>query len=157
MSLDPDQVAERAGDHAWDWFALHAAQRMQSFNYFLVATAFLFAAYANLFEKHPDASTVVALMGAWLGFWFNLIDHRSRQLLKAGERALAVSEERLATLANMDEIELVKAVERPVGRFDPTYGKSISFIQISVIIVFLAAAAYAIHAWAPWAGPAPIL
>jgi len=24
--------------HAWDWFALHASQRMQTFNFLLVAT-----------------------------------------------------------------------------------------------------------------------
>ena len=41
---DPDEIAKQAREHAWNWFALHATQRMQAFNFFVVATAFLIAA-----------------------------------------------------------------------------------------------------------------
>jgi hypothetical protein len=37
---------------------------MQTFNFFLVATAFLIAAYASLLEKHPFAAVAVALVGS---------------------------------------------------------------------------------------------
>ena len=36
---DPDEIAKQAREHAWNWFALHATQRMQAFNFFMVATA----------------------------------------------------------------------------------------------------------------------
>src|SRR5882757_915360 len=36
---------DRGLDHAWQWFTLHATQRMQAVNFFLVATAFLSTAY----------------------------------------------------------------------------------------------------------------
>jgi len=42
---DPDEIAKQAREHAWNWFALHATQRLQAFNFFVVATAFLIAAY----------------------------------------------------------------------------------------------------------------
>jgi hypothetical protein len=96
---DPSDIAKQAREHAWDWFALHAAQRMQTFNFFLVATAFLIAGYASLLEKHRWAAFGVALLGAWLAFWFNRLDTRSRQLVKAGERALAVLQAQLAATA----------------------------------------------------------
>jgi hypothetical protein len=99
MPLDPDEIAKQARDHAWNWFALHAAQRMQTFNFFLVATALLVAAYATLLEKHRDAACVVAVLGAWLSLWFNRVDYRNRQLVKAGERALSISEAQLAARA----------------------------------------------------------
>src|SRR5207302_790594 len=67
---DPDEMAKQAREHAWNWFALHAAQRMQTFNFFIVATAFLIAAYASLLEKHPGAAAVLAAVGAWIAFWF---------------------------------------------------------------------------------------
>jgi hypothetical protein len=37
---DPDEIAKQAREHAWNWFALHATQRMQAFNFFVVATAY---------------------------------------------------------------------------------------------------------------------
>ena len=78
-----DRVRKQGRDYAWNWFALHAAQRMQTFNFFLVATAFLIAGYASLLEKHRGAAFGVALLGAWLTFWFHRLDTRSRQLVKA--------------------------------------------------------------------------
>ena len=76
---------KEARNHAWSWFALHANQRMQTFNYFLIATAFLFAAYGALLDKNRVAAVGVAILGAWLSFWFNRLDRRTRQLVNAGE------------------------------------------------------------------------
>jgi len=89
---DPVEIAKQAREHAWNWFALHATQRMQAFNFFVVATAFLIAAYASLLDKEPAAAAVLATIGAWLAFWFNRLDARSRQLVEAGEDALRVSQ-----------------------------------------------------------------
>ena len=35
-----EQTDKIAFDYAWNWFALHAGQRMQSVNFFLVAASF---------------------------------------------------------------------------------------------------------------------
>jgi hypothetical protein len=92
---DPNEIAKQAREHAWNWFALHATQRMQAFNFFVVATAFL------------------ALVGAWLTFWFNRLDARSYQLVEAGEDALRVSQARLARLADNQSLMILDAVDEP--------------------------------------------
>jgi hypothetical protein len=58
---------------------------MQTFNFFLVVVGFLVAAYASLLEKRRAGAVAVSLLGAWLSFWFNRIDYRTRQLVKASE------------------------------------------------------------------------
>jgi hypothetical protein len=46
---------------------------MQTFNFFLVATAFLIAAYASLIEKHRLAAFALAGVGAWLSVAFQVV------------------------------------------------------------------------------------
>jgi hypothetical protein len=64
--MNADEI--KALDHAWNWFSLHAAQRMQTFNFFLVAIAFLVAAYASLLDKSHWAAAFIAAAAAWLAF-----------------------------------------------------------------------------------------
>jgi hypothetical protein len=137
---EPDKEAR---EYAWNWFDLHSAQRMQTFNFFLVATAFLIAAYASLLEKHRAAAVGVALVGAWVAFWFNRLDCRTRQLVKAGERALVVSETRLAEYANLPHVKILEAVEKPIPG-SSSYRRVVSVIQWTIVWVFLVAAAYAV-------------
>jgi hypothetical protein len=145
---DLNDVAKQAREHAWNWFALHATQRMQTFNFFLVATAFLAAGYASLLEKHRGAAFGVALLGAWLTFWFNRLDIRTRQLIKAGERALAALEAQLAATTNMDDLKIVEAVEQPeAGTF--SYRRVIKVIQWTLIAIFLLGAGYAVFGGGP--------
>jgi hypothetical protein len=66
-----------------------------------------------LLEKHRIAAIVVAFVGAWISFWFNQLDARTRQLVSAGETALNVSGARLADLANIPSLKIVEAVEQP--------------------------------------------
>ena len=63
-SLEPNDAASARRVHAWNWFVLHSGQRMQAFNFFLVATAFLIAGYVSLLEKNRWAAFGVALLGA---------------------------------------------------------------------------------------------
>ncbi len=56
---------KQAFDHAWNWFSLHAGQRMQSFNFFLIATAFLFAAYGSTLDKDPRVAAMIGLCDRW--------------------------------------------------------------------------------------------
>lgn len=144
MSVEDDELNKQAREHAWNWFSLHASQRMQCVNYFLVAAAFSAAAYASLLEKHPGPGAFVALAGAWVGFWFHRLDLRTRQLVRAGESVLKVVQERLARRTDIESIRIIERVE------DPTCGASsytlvIGFVQWTAILGFAAAALYA--AW----------
>jgi hypothetical protein len=143
-SSDPDEIAKQAREHAWNWFALHATQRMQAFNFFVVATAFLIAAYASILEKHPAASAVLAFVGAWLDVWFNRLDARSRQLVEASEDALRVSQARLANLADNHALMILDAVEEPAPGAS-SYRRVITVIQTTIFALFLGGFLYAIR------------
>jgi hypothetical protein len=140
---DPDEIAKQAREHAWNWFALHATQRMQAFNFFVVATAFLIAADASILEKHPVAAAVLAAVGAWLTLWFNRLDARSCQLVEAGEDALKVSQARLAGLADNPHLKILDAVDKPRPRAS-SYRLVINVIQGTIFALFLFGAAFAI-------------
>jgi len=138
----PDEASKAALDHAWNWFNLHAAQRMQTFNFFLVATAFLIAAYASLLEKLPLAALAVASVGAWIAFWFTRLDNRTRQLIKAGEDVLEKYQAQLAKCTKTPALEIIKAVEQPTPDAY-SYRIIIAVIEWTVMLVFLFLGAYA--------------
>jgi hypothetical protein len=142
MPADPDELVKLAHDHAWRWFSLHAAQRMQTFYYFLVATAFLIAAYASLLGQNRPVAATVALVGAWIAFWFTRLDIRTLQLIRAGEDVLEAFQARLAKNTNIPALEILKAVENP--SFGASLYKTvIGVIEWTIVVVFIVAAAYA--------------
>jgi hypothetical protein len=137
-----NSIDDTCFNHAWNWFNLHAAQRMQTFNYFLVATAFLIAAYASLIERVPLAALAVALVGAWISFWFTRLDNRTRQLINAGEDVLKIYQKRIAKSIDLPEFEILRIVEGPGDRAS-SYRLVIGVIQRTIVTVFLFAGAYA--------------
>jgi hypothetical protein len=142
MAEAQDDFDSQARGHAWDWFALHAGQRMDSLNFFLVATAFLVAGYADLLEKNPLAAVGVAVIGAWIAFWFSRLDRRTRQLVEAGENALKVAQGRLAERAGIDEIKLLNATSKPTAGAS-TYHRVIAVVEWTVALGFTLGAIYA--------------
>jgi hypothetical protein len=108
---------ETALTHAWNWFSLHAGQRLQMFNFFSLTTAFLVAAFVN---AHGDGAhrvaAGVAVAGALASIAFNLVEQRTRSLLKASEEPLCVLQDRLAVTTDIDSMRIVATVERPGHR-----------------------------------------
>jgi hypothetical protein len=142
VEWDDHEIAKEARDHAWNWFALHAAQRMQTFNFFLVAIAFLIAAYGSLLERHGYAAAVVAVVAAGLAVGFNRLDRRCRQMVKAGEKALAPMQAELAELTANPSLKILVSVEKP-GKWASSYGRVIDAIQWSICGVSIVAAIFA--------------
>ena len=103
--------------HAWDWFSLHAAQRLQMYNFFCITTAFLVAAFVNAHgdRAHPLAA-FIGVAGAASSVAFNLLERRTRELVHAAEAALRELEARLAKSTGVPAIGMVEAVERPTDR-----------------------------------------
>ena len=135
-------LLKEARAHAWDWFALHANQRMQAFNFFLVATGFLVAAYASALPKLPPVACGVALLGSWVTFWFSRLDTRSKELVKAGEVVLSECESQLAQSTGNSALRIVAVVERP-ARWVPSYSRAFDLIQVAILAFFLMGALYA--------------
>ena len=122
-------------NHAWNWFTVHAAQRMQCVNYFLVAMAFMSTAYVTaLSSGHHWAACVVGGVAAWFSICFNRLEHRTKGLVKAAEAALLPLQHRLASTTGISHLEIVKGVEatKPFG----SYSKVINALQLSAIGVF---------------------
>ena len=60
----PAPILDKGLDHAWEWFSLHARHRMQAVNFFLVAVAFLSAAYVSALRfTHPLVAAGVSVLG----------------------------------------------------------------------------------------------
>lgn len=129
--------------YAWNWFELHAGQRLQLVNFWLVAVAFLAAAFVQAKASHLTAIAFgVSVTGAVSSLAFMRLDVRTRQLVQVAENALSVFEKG-NTAAGADEaFELTKASGLARGRVFDSYRVIIQGLQISVAIMFLLAAIY---------------
>ena len=130
-------------DHAWRWFELHARQRLQLVNFFLLSAAFLSSGYAVTLADYPRVSAVLALIGLAMAVFFWLVERRVRALLKAGERAMAKSEQRLARATGIKEIRLVRSVENANTSF-PKYSTTITGVYLIFGAAFLSGIVFAV-------------
>lgn len=131
--------------YAWNWFALHAGQRLQLVNFWLVAVAFLAAAFVQSEISHlrPIAAGV-ALIGVVASIAFQRLDMRTRQLSRIAEDALREFEAEWVTLGASDRIALVRrSSEVKQSRMD-SYRLIIQGMQLSVALVFIAAFIYSV-------------
>jgi hypothetical protein len=141
--LDSIDWFREAREHAWNWFSLHANQRMQSLYYFLLAVAFLSAAYVGALTRADIVAVSIAVVGLLLTFAFRRLELRSRELIHLGEAALRKVEQEMANQAGIAEIQLVKEADSSRLRLVPTYRWAILVIQFSVGLGFVAAAVFA--------------
>ena len=89
MELDSEKE-KIALDHAWAWFSLHATQRLQSVNFFLVATAFLSAAFVTAAkEKMYALAGGIAVLAVLISYVLYRMERRVRSLIHAAEHAIA--------------------------------------------------------------------
>jgi hypothetical protein len=138
-------VLENGIDHAWQWFSLHAGQRMQAVNFFLVASAFLSAGYVSaLHFEIPTVAAGIAVLGVAFSVAFYAFEVRIRELLKAGERALIPAQQKLADVTGMPEFKICEYVERPKYRYT-SYNKIIKILYFSTATAFFVGAVQALH------------
>jgi hypothetical protein len=133
----------KAQTYAWNWFALHAGQRLQLVNFWLVAVAFLASAYVQARSNHMVAIAFgVSVTGVVSSLAFVRLDVRTRQLVQVAENALRYFEAS-GVAAGMDEVtELVKASHQARrSRFD-SYRVIIQGLQLSVACMFILAAVF---------------
>lgn len=135
-------VDDAAMTHAWNWFAAHAAQRLQIFNFFSITTAFLVAGFVSAHgDSSPGLAGAVASAGVVASIAFNLVEQRTKALVHAGEAALGSLEARLATALQESTLEIVRAVERPSHRVTK-YSFVFNCVQGGAAAAWLVAAAF---------------
>lgn len=138
---DLDEIALK---HAWDWFSLHANQRMQSINLLLVSVALAVTGYGVAFQsKNYIVAAVICCAGVMIALCFAGLDIRNRQLVRAAEAALRTIEDRLAVGANVEELRFVDAVERPTAGL-------ISYTNIVRSLALIAAIIFVVGAYVAW-------
>jgi hypothetical protein len=87
---------------------------MQAVDFFLVASAFLSAAYVSALRfTHPMVAAGVAALGIWFSICFYHLGLRIRELLRAGEAALAPAQRVLAELTGVPAFKICDRVENP--------------------------------------------
>jgi hypothetical protein len=129
--------------YAWNWFALHAGQRLQLVNFWLVAVAFLAAAFVQAKASHLTAIAFgVSVTGAVSSLAFVRLDVRTRQLVRVAENALSVFEKENTAAGADKAFELTKASMLARGWGFDSYRVIIQGLQISVAAMFLLAAIY---------------
>jgi len=101
-------------EYAWEYFKLHAAQRMAVFNFFVVISAILTAGLAATLKKDSDGQVFgfflsVGMMLISFVFW--KLDHRVGYLIKHAERALKVMECSLKEDPNGQYVSLFSSEE----------------------------------------------
>lgn len=82
-------------NYAWQYFVLHAGQRMSLFNFFLILNGIALAGLAACVQRGGALDLLGALLGlliALIAFVFWKLDQRVAFLLKHAERALSEAE-----------------------------------------------------------------
>ena len=147
MSGTPENTENaraEALDHAWDWFSLHATQRLQSINFFLVAIAFLSAAFVTAAkEKMNVLAGGIAVTGACVSFFFYRMDRRIRSLLHAAEYAMEPLEGQLAKQLKIDALSIVAGVRNP-QRGEWLYSKVFRHLFFTTGAAFVLGLLYAV-------------
>ncbi|GJL66405.1 MAG: hypothetical protein NPIRA05_13760 [Nitrospirales bacterium] len=138
--------AKVALDHAWAYFSLHATQRLQTVNFFLIATAFLLAAFVTAIKEELHLlAACVALLSVLISYFFLQLEHRIRSLIKAAEDAMKPLQDELAESLEIDTLRIVSHVEESKNG-EWKYSKVFRFLYRTAIAAFSLGFFYAIYA-----------
>lgn len=87
--MNPEDRKE-ARQYAWQYFSLHADQRMRLFNFFLLLSGLLMGALSAVKQITPGTNLAVLLplIQTFSSFIFWRLDERSRTLIKNAEIAI---------------------------------------------------------------------
>lgn len=126
--------------YAWNWFALHAGQRLQLVNFWLIAVAFLATAFVAARTGHLlPVALGVSITGCIASVAFMRLDNRTRQLIHLAEEAL-LSIEAAGNTDKQNPPDATALVTRsrlaPRSRFD-SYRVIIQGLQLLVAGLFL--------------------
>ncbi|MFC1528517.1 hypothetical protein ACFL5B_01265 [Candidatus Latescibacterota bacterium] len=92
-------------EYAWNYFQLHANQRMTTFNFFVVIATLLSAGLAGTFKKDYEYEFIGVVLGldmAIISFVFWKLDQRVRYLIKHAESALKEIERQSVIVTHQD-------------------------------------------------------
>ena len=125
MSIPPDKVKE-IWEYAWNYFQMHATQRISVFNFFVVLAALMTSGLVTTFGLNLQAHLLGIAIGVLLmmiSFVFWKLDQRTRFLIKNSENALKIIEETFPVPHCQDtphEVQLFKLEEYKTDKIKTT-------------------------------------
>jgi len=126
---------------------MHAGQRMQLVNFWVVAVAFLATAFVQAINsKQTPVAVGVALTGVVVSLTFQQLDVRARQGERVAEKALATYQEQLVAAGADEAIRMVEASHPPERSWRHSYRVLIQGLQAFVAGLFLVSGIYAVLA-----------
>ena len=97
-------------DYAWNYFQLHANQRLTTFNFYIALSSLVTTGLVASFHKDirvPSLGIALGLLLIAITLIFWRLDRRNRDLVHNGEKALKLLEERLSNeIAGGDVLKL---------------------------------------------------
>jgi hypothetical protein len=113
----------KALGYGFKWFEYHAAQRITTFNFYLVVYPGMAAAYAFLLkEKILAGSILVSLLMLLMSILFWQLDIRNRQLIEIGENIIIASWSRAGLDDRLNPIESSRTQQSEGLRFKQLFG-----------------------------------
>jgi hypothetical protein len=105
-----ERIRTEMREYAWNYFIVHAEQRLKTFNFFLVLCAIICAALTAIIKDTPDVRIGIplALLLSFLSFIFWKLDIRNKQLIGHGEAALKLIEQNLTLGHQDDKLQVLK-------------------------------------------------
>ena len=101
--------------YTWNWFAYHASQRLQAFNFFLLILAALATGYLTALDKDYGLLQIaIGMAGILISFAFLALDFRNEQLVTDGRDALRQLERALGTSIHRADYDRV--IARPLSQ-----------------------------------------
>lgn len=112
MSIDHIELARK---HLWDYFHLHATQRLTTFNFYIVLSTLMITGLFTTFRENFDIFPVGPALGlllVCLSFVFWKLDERNKGLIKHAEAALKVLEQQMKQDLSVSQADVVEIFTR---------------------------------------------
>jgi hypothetical protein len=98
-------------DHAWNWFAHHAEQRMTALRFFLLVIGiFAVGYYQTLNNGHYLLAAAFSLLSCCFSVLFWRLDIRTRELIRVGEDILSQTEIEMTKLSTI-QVAIISDVD----------------------------------------------
>jgi len=130
----------------WQWFSLHAQQRMQIVSFWFVAMSFLSTGAVIAYAGGKfGAALLVATSIVLASVVFLLLDLRTRELISYGERLMARAEQHLYSELQVQELVIVSNMHSS-GRAQVSYRTTFTALYLGAAALGLLSALFSIRA-----------